>query len=277
MQVPAPSQVCALFAEPDAQDAALQVVVESYSAQTPLEPHTPVVPQVLAAAVAQVSCGSVPFFTEVQMPSAAPVSAELHAWQVSSHGPLQHTPSTQRPDLHWLAALHTVPSAQPPAQLPAPALPPELAPAVGLPLLPPDELPPDGLPPLPAELPGVPACPFPAAELPPACSELSPAEPPEFGDSSPPWPEPACAAGAPALPPPTLNPAPPATEAISPAAPATIEGSKSRLLLPHWVSKKPAAVRAAAVRMMWRSRFKMRSLLFDGERPRLSRSPTLPS
>jgi hypothetical protein len=33
--------------------------------------------------------------------------ARLHAWHWPVHAPLQHTPSTQKPDWHWLLPLHS--------------------------------------------------------------------------------------------------------------------------------------------------------------------------
>jgi hypothetical protein len=35
--------------------------------------------------------------------------ARLHAWHWSAHAVLQHTPPTQKPDVHWLFEEHASP------------------------------------------------------------------------------------------------------------------------------------------------------------------------
>jgi hypothetical protein len=37
--------------------------------------------------------------------------ARSHAWHVPLHATLQHTPSVQKPERHWLAAVQGVPGA----------------------------------------------------------------------------------------------------------------------------------------------------------------------
>jgi hypothetical protein len=44
---------------------------------------------------------------EVQLPTAP---ARLQAWHVPPQAALQHTPSVQKPEPHWLAALQDCPS-----------------------------------------------------------------------------------------------------------------------------------------------------------------------
>jgi hypothetical protein len=47
--------------------------------------------------------GSVFDGTLAQVPT---LPATLHAWHVPLQAPLQQTPSTQFPEVHWLAAVH---------------------------------------------------------------------------------------------------------------------------------------------------------------------------
>jgi hypothetical protein len=44
-----------------------------------------------------------------QAPEAPPVFAAEQAWQLPPHAVLQHTPSTQLPELHSLPAVHMEP------------------------------------------------------------------------------------------------------------------------------------------------------------------------
>ena len=52
------------------------------------------------------------------MPSAAPVSALVHPWQVPVQAASQHTPSAQKPVAHWSGSVHGVPPALVCAQVP---------------------------------------------------------------------------------------------------------------------------------------------------------------
>ena len=45
----------------------------------------------------------------VHVPLSVDPAATAHAWHVPLHAALQHTPSAQKPELHWLAAAHAVP------------------------------------------------------------------------------------------------------------------------------------------------------------------------
>lgn len=53
-----------------------------------------------------------------QVPFAPPVSAALHATHVPLHIVPQHTPSTQKPVVHWLFAPHGLPVPSVGTQLP---------------------------------------------------------------------------------------------------------------------------------------------------------------
>jgi hypothetical protein len=73
--------------------------------------HAPVWPQVDDACVVQLPPGSVPAMTEPQAPSApVPFMAAEHAWQRPLQAVLQQTPSTQKPEVHWLAVVQGPPS-----------------------------------------------------------------------------------------------------------------------------------------------------------------------
>jgi hypothetical protein len=58
--------------------------------------------------VPQVGLPALPAVLTAQVPT-EPV--RLHASQAPPHAVLQQTPSTQLPEAHWLAAVHTVPLA----------------------------------------------------------------------------------------------------------------------------------------------------------------------
>jgi hypothetical protein len=65
--------------------------------------------------------------SQLRVPTGAPVTGEqlpveaarLHAWQAPVHGPLQHTPSTQNVEVHWVPRMHGVPRPSVGTQLPA--------------------------------------------------------------------------------------------------------------------------------------------------------------
>jgi hypothetical protein len=53
--------------------------------------------------------GSVSEAKVVHVPLELPPAATVHAWQVPVHAELQHTPSAQKPEVHWLAAEQALP------------------------------------------------------------------------------------------------------------------------------------------------------------------------
>jgi hypothetical protein len=69
--------------------------------------HEPEPSQLVPAAHS--ASGSVAVVTKAQVPLLAPVLAAVHAMQVAPQALLQHTPSTQKPLAHSLAAVHAVP------------------------------------------------------------------------------------------------------------------------------------------------------------------------
>jgi hypothetical protein len=70
----------------------------------------PFVPQLFAPWSEHSLSGSVSTFTAPHTPSApAPFLAAEHAWQVVVHATSQHTPSTQKPLVHWPATAHAEP------------------------------------------------------------------------------------------------------------------------------------------------------------------------
>src|SRR6478752_114644 len=109
------------------------------------------------------------------VPDDTPVAAMLQPWHERSHATLQHTPSTQKFDMHWFAFVHDAPrpaSGVPPAP-PAPPVPPRPAPPEPPPPLPPP--PPPVVPPRPA--PPEPPPPFPPPPVVPPRPALPPALP----------------------------------------------------------------------------------------------------
>jgi hypothetical protein len=107
-QLPAPSQLAAAVATPDAQLAARQDVVAGALAQAPPAAQVPVLPQGGAAAQRP---SVVPAVTLAQVPLAPPVLAAEQAVQAPVQATLQQNPSTQLPVTHWLAAVQAVPVA----------------------------------------------------------------------------------------------------------------------------------------------------------------------
>jgi hypothetical protein len=63
----------------------------------------------LVVSAAQLSCGSVPTLTALQIPDFAVVNELEQAIHLSVHALSQQTPSTQKPDEHSLVALHVSP------------------------------------------------------------------------------------------------------------------------------------------------------------------------
>jgi hypothetical protein len=78
------------------------------------------VPQVDAACVAQIRCGSAPLLTKVQVPV---LPARLQAWQKLLQELLQHTPSAQKLLRHSLAAEQDAPGGFRPQLLMTPFIP----------------------------------------------------------------------------------------------------------------------------------------------------------
>jgi len=68
-------------------------------------------PQVEAAVALQSLSGFVPAFTGLQEPSAPPVLAAEQAMQRAPQVLSQQTPSTQKPLVHWVPAMHVPPFA----------------------------------------------------------------------------------------------------------------------------------------------------------------------
>jgi hypothetical protein len=96
-------QVPAVFSLPPLHEGALQTVSTAYFAHPPEPSQTPVSPQVEASDFTQIARGSAtPAATGAQMPGPS-------VWLQVTQGPvqalLQQTPSTQKPEAHWLASL----------------------------------------------------------------------------------------------------------------------------------------------------------------------------
>jgi ribonuclease E len=107
-QLPAPSQLAAAVATPDAQLAARHEVVAGALAQAPPAAQAPVLPHG-GAAVQRASVA--PVVTLAQVPLAPPVLAAEQAVQAPVQAVLQQNPSTQAPVAHWLAAVQVPPVA----------------------------------------------------------------------------------------------------------------------------------------------------------------------
>jgi hypothetical protein len=104
-QEPAPSQLAAAVAVPDAQLAARHEVEDDATAQAP-PAHSPVLPQ--GGALPQ-RASATPSITGAQVPSGAPVLAFEQAVQVPVQALLQQTPSTQAPLAHCAPSVHPPP------------------------------------------------------------------------------------------------------------------------------------------------------------------------
>ncbi len=106
-QVPRPSQVPAVFRRSPLQAGGLQTVSAAYLAQPPKPSQAPVCPQVDLSVALQILWGS-------PTPMAAGQQVPIRPlWLQLTQGPaqvtLQQKPSAQKPDAHWLAAVHTAP------------------------------------------------------------------------------------------------------------------------------------------------------------------------
>ncbi len=119
-QVPVPVQVAGAVYMAPAQAAVTHGVVldQSRHAPFPLQP-IPEMPQVAMAVAVHWLWGSSPLTTLPQVPSApAPLAAALHAWQVPVQAELQHTPSTQKPLVHWSPPVQAAATASVTVQVP---------------------------------------------------------------------------------------------------------------------------------------------------------------
>jgi hypothetical protein len=106
-QLPRPLHVPAVIRRSPLQAGAVQTIWAAKRPHPPRPSHTPVVPQVAGACVAQTPCGSGPPASAGQQVPRRP------CWLQLTQGPLQatlqQTPSVQKPDLHSLFAAHTAP------------------------------------------------------------------------------------------------------------------------------------------------------------------------
>src|SRR4029079_19738920 len=94
---------------PAAHDAGTQTVSGANRAQPPMPSHAPVVPQVEAAWLTHMPCGS-GFPASVGQQVAGPPSC-LQLTQEPVHPTLQQTPSAQKPEPHSLALAQGMPFA----------------------------------------------------------------------------------------------------------------------------------------------------------------------
>jgi hypothetical protein len=114
-QVPLPSQVREEVSVPPVHAAAAHDVPAACRRQAPLPSHMPSRPQVDAASAAHSLRGSVPALAGMQAPS-APVA--LQVMQRPVHAVWQHTPSTQKFELHSPALVQAAPFGKSPEQVP---------------------------------------------------------------------------------------------------------------------------------------------------------------
>ncbi len=97
----------AVFSWSALHDGATQTVSAAYLAQPPRPSQTPVTPHVEGSVRAQIARGSArPAATDEQVPAR---SLWLQLTQAPVQALLQQTPSTQKPDAHWLASVQLVP------------------------------------------------------------------------------------------------------------------------------------------------------------------------
>lgn len=116
--LPEPSQVLAAVNVVPLHDPSPSVVPEANCSQTPPAAQLPSLPQVPFAAHWPEGA-AVPAVKVAQVPSAEPVSASVHAMQGPLQAVAQQTPPTQKPLVHWSAAVHAPPLACAGAQMPA--------------------------------------------------------------------------------------------------------------------------------------------------------------
>lgn len=109
MQVPLPLQVLAAVKVEPLQLALPQAMPDPVMRQAPLPLQVPSWPQLLAAPTAHSLSGSVPTCTPRQRPLVLPVLALEQAMHRPGQLFSQHTPSTQAPEVHWLAVVQVVP------------------------------------------------------------------------------------------------------------------------------------------------------------------------
>jgi hypothetical protein len=95
---------------PALQDAGLHTWSVPVIRHAPAPSQVPSLPHSLLASTAQLSCGSVPAFTALQMPELCVVRALEHAMHFPSHSVLQQVPSTQKPEVHSAAPVQESPS-----------------------------------------------------------------------------------------------------------------------------------------------------------------------
>jgi hypothetical protein len=106
-QVPLPSQVAASVSTPPAHEAARQEVPESLR-QAPAPLQKPSFPQGSEGTGMHMPLGSAPpLGTLLHVPTAP---ATLQLLQLSVQALLQHTPSTQLPDMHSVPTVHWLPA-----------------------------------------------------------------------------------------------------------------------------------------------------------------------
>lgn len=110
-QVPDPLQEPAAVALPPLQVAAEQLVPDGYNEHAPAPLQLPVWPHDDADEVAHSLSGSVLSAMAPQVPLLPPpFFAAEHASQTPPHDVLQHTPSTQLPELQLFAVLQAAPT-----------------------------------------------------------------------------------------------------------------------------------------------------------------------
>jgi hypothetical protein len=108
LQVPPPHVDGAVCVPAEHDPAAPQGVPGATCSQLPAPSQLPSLPQ-LAAAHWPVGAAR-PAVMLAQVPSATPVSAWVHAWQVLPQAVLQQMPETQFPLAHCVLAVHAMPS-----------------------------------------------------------------------------------------------------------------------------------------------------------------------
>ncbi len=118
-QVPVPLHVSWFDCTPPTHDCAAHTVPNGWSAHALMPLQTPVIWQLDAASCAQSLSGSWPFATGPHTPSRPwPFLVAEQASQVPEHAVSQQKPSTQLPLVHWLVAVHALPSPRSSVQTP---------------------------------------------------------------------------------------------------------------------------------------------------------------
>jgi hypothetical protein len=100
-QTPCPSQRCAKVSVEPVQPAGWQMTPAEYFSQAPVPSQTPSLPHAATPWSSQLWRGSVPTSAGIHLPR---LSGLAQVRQMPSQASLQHTPSAQNPEAHWLPA-----------------------------------------------------------------------------------------------------------------------------------------------------------------------------